>query len=219
MKMVWNQRKKWLAVIAVLVLIVLFWQYEKGESAAKQAKAEKEAALLTSSKEEKKTSASGGNVAQAAPKSIVVDIKGEVKHPGVYTLAAGLRVNDAIQYAGGLTNKADEDQINLAQKLADEMVINVPARGEKGTAAAESGIPSADGGQGMDGGGAESMVNVNTADAEELQKLPGIGPAKAAAIINYRKQHGLFKKVDDLTNVTGIGEKSLERMKPQAKVN
>ncbi|WKB36887.1 helix-hairpin-helix domain-containing protein [Terrilactibacillus sp. S3-3] len=198
MKKIWNQRKKWLIMIAVLALIFFFWQYEKKESAMKQAKAEKEAQLLAAPKEEKKKAASGQNGAQSVQNDIVVDIKGEVKHPGVYTLTTGLRVNDAIHRAGGFTSKADEEQINLAQKLTDEMVIAVPAQGDKGPQAGENESVQVSG-EGMEGaGGAESQVNVNTADAEELQKLPGIGPAKAAAIISYRQQHGLFKKVDDL---------------------
>lgn len=135
--------------------------------------------------------------------SIIVDVKGEVKKPGVYEVSPSSRVNDVIQLAGGFTKEADENQINLAQKVEDEMVIIIPKIGDE-KATISSTVSSA----GVD----ESKVNINQATKEELETLPGIGPAKAQAILDFREENGHFKEVEDLLQVNGIGEKTLENL-------
>ncbi|RYL91612.1 competence protein ComEA [Sporolactobacillus sp. THM7-4] len=162
----------------------------------------------------------GQSSALKPQKEIIVDIKGAVKMPGIYRMKPDDRVSDAINDAGGLTVKADENKINLAQKVSDEMVIYVP---EKGTDKVPEIVQASGGGAVTPSrpgtSGQDQVVNINTADEQELQNLPGIGPAKAKAIFHYREEHGPFKTVDELTNVTGIGEKSLEKIKPSATVN
>jgi competence protein ComEA len=116
--------------------------------------------------------------------------------------------------AGGLLERADYKRINQAQLLKDEMVIYVPKKGEKvkdlpGTAGAATTAGTTSTGSGVE------KIAINSADESELQKLPGIGPAKAKAIISYREEHGPFQKVEDLLEVSGIGEKSLEKIKEQ----
>ncbi|MBW7641834.1 helix-hairpin-helix domain-containing protein [Geobacillus thermoleovorans] len=143
-----------------------------------------------------------------ASKTAVVDVKGAVANPGVYEVAADARVRDVIALAGGLTDEADETKINLAAKVRDEMMIYVPAKDEAAPASDAVGKSPSDGAR--DG----PQVAVNTATEEELMQLPGIGPAKAKAIIAYREEHGPFQRVEDLLNVTGIGEKTLEKLKP-----
>ncbi|EQB96057.1 hypothetical protein GA8_08575 [Geobacillus sp. A8] len=138
----------------------------------------------------------------------MVDVKGAVAKPGVYEVAADARVRDVIALAGGLTDEADETKINLAAKVRDEMMIYVPAKDEAAPASDAVGKSPSDGAR--DG----PQVAVNTATEEELMQLPGIGPAKAKAIIAYREEHGPFQRVEDLLNVTGIGEKTLEKLKP-----
>lgn len=142
---------------------------------------------------------------------IVIDIKGAVEKPGVYTMTEGERVIDAIKRAGGLLPDAEENVINLAGLLKDEMVIYVPKKGEEISQPAFQAI----GTSGEDDG----KVRINSATSEELQKLQGIGPSKASAIIAYREENGPFKTVDDLLNVSGIGEKTLENIKDQIVVN
>ncbi|MGG3893691.1 helix-hairpin-helix domain-containing protein [Geobacillus stearothermophilus] len=143
-----------------------------------------------------------------ASKTAVVDVKGAVANPGVYEVAADARIRDAIALAGGLTDEADETKVNLAAKVHDEMMIYVPKKGEDAPASnAVSKSPS-------DGDRNGMQVAINTATEEELMQLPGIGPAKANAIIAYREEHGPFRRVEDLLNVTGIGEKTLEKLKP-----
>ena len=143
-----------------------------------------------------------------APKTAVVDVKGAVAKPGVYEVAAYARIRDVIVLAGGLTDEADETKVNLAAKVHDEMMIYVPAKGEAAPASETTGAAP------KDEAGSGPQVAINTAAEEELMQLPGIGPAKAKAIIAYREEHGPFRRVEDLLNVTGIGEKTLEKLKP-----
>lgn len=141
--------------------------------------------------------------------SIVVDIKGEVKKPGVYNMNNGSRVIDVVEQAGGFTKDADERAINLAQKLTDEMVIYVPKFGEEEFAFMGSESTHIANLHDEE----EKKVRINDATSEQLQTLQGIGPAKAEAIIQYREEHGPFQQLEDLLNVSGIGEKTLEQIK------
>lgn len=134
----------------------------------------------------------------------IVDVKGQVKFPGVYEVEEHLRVHDVIQLAGGFLEMANETAINLAQKISDEMVIYVPHLDEEiNNTSTDAWSPSQD----------EKKVSLNQATVGELETLPGIGPSKAAAIINYREEFGKFKSIDELTNVSGIGEKTLEKLR------
>lgn len=139
---------------------------------------------------------------------IVVDVKGAVVAPGVYEMNGGERMIDAIHLAGGLTADADETKVNLAALLEDEMVVYIPKLGEEMEEPMFTAV-SARSGQSKDDG----KVAINQASSAELETLPGIGPARAAAIISYREQHGPFKTVEDLLNISGIGPKSLEKLK------
>lgn len=131
---------------------------------------------------------------------IFVDVKGAVGKEGVYEIESGKRVKDVIELAGGFAESADTNQINLALLLEDEMVVYVPVLGESTIIQVNNGTE-------------QGKVLINSATLEELQTLPGIGPAKAAAIIAYREENGPFQKVEDLLLVSGIGEKSLEKIK------
>jgi competence protein ComEA len=134
---------------------------------------------------------------------IKVDIKGEVVYPGVYKMEEGQRVEQVIKEAGGLTEEADIAGVNLAQRAFDEMVINVPAVSTS-EVTGESGEPSQED---------NARLNMNMAEQAEWETLPGIGPAKAEAIVSYREETGPFQQVDDLINVPGIGEKTLETLR------
>ena len=133
---------------------------------------------------------------------IFVDIKGAVKNPGVYQMKAGDRVKDALEAAGGLTDEADSQKVNLAKRLEDQMVIVVPKVGEE----AEE-IPA---GATSKEEAKEGKVNINTATVEELKTLNGVGEKKAEAIIEYRKKNGSFQTKEDLMKVRGIGKKLFE---------
>ncbi|PAE38468.1 helix-hairpin-helix domain-containing protein [Bacillus sp. 7884-1] len=145
------------------------------------------------------------------PEMIMVDVKGQVTMPGVYSTSQGERVIDVIHRAGGLTENADESQVNFAEHVQDAMVIYIPAKGEAviNVPAGTTVNPSNTGG----GIGKEAKVNVNKADETQLQNLPGIGPSKAAAITEYRETSGPFKSIEDLKNISGIGDKTFEKLK------
>lgn len=136
----------------------------------------------------------------------IVDVKGQVKMPGVYEVEIASRVNDVIDTAGGFTKEADKTQVNLAQKVQDEMVIMIPKEGETVVQLV---------GEGMDG---SDKVKINQASQEEIETLSGIGPSKALTIIKYREEHGLFKTEEDLLEISGIGEKTLENIKDDIQV-
>jgi len=141
----------------------------------------------------------------------VVDVSGCVVSPMVVELKTGSRINDAIEAAGGLTKDADISAINRAAKVKDGDKIFVP---EKGSGASASVSNVSDGKSSGGGGGiANGKVNINTADSAELQTLTGVGPAIAGRIIAYREQNGNFSKPEDIKNVSGIGDKTYEKMK------
>ncbi len=137
---------------------------------------------------------------------LVVHVAGEVVSPGVYTLLPTAdRVADAVEAAGGFTDRADVDTVNLAAQLSDGQQIRVLAVGES----------PADPG---DGAGTGSPININTASLAALQTLAGIGPIKAQAIIDYRESNGPFQRIEDILKVKGIGEKTFEAIRDQIAV-
>ena len=145
----------------------------------------------------------------AEPKEIKVDVKGAVQVPGLYVALEGERVFDLVEKAGGFTEEADQNHVNLAQIVEDQMVIYVPVIGEEENVLLQAGI----GNVGTGNVQKEQKINLNTASEVELQTLTGIGPSKAAAIIQYRTENGPFKSIEDLKNISGIGEKTFEKLK------
>lgn len=143
---------------------------------------------------------------------IKVDIKGAVSHEGVYIAAEGDRIEDIVKKAGGLTDDANPESINLAQRVEDQMVIYVMKKGEEPKVEI-SGQPGA--AQKETEGG---KININSASETELQEITGIGPSKASAIVQYREEQGPFSAIEDLMNISGIGEKTFEKMKDQVTI-
>lgn len=140
-----------------------------------------------------------------------VHVVGQVRTPGLVELDHGARIADAIERAGGPTDTADLHRLNLATVVADGMRIEVPAVGDP-VGAAPLVIPPV-GGDGGTGGG---PVDVNSATAEQLEELRGIGPALAAAIVEYRDEHGPFASLEQLTEVPGIGPAKLDALRDDA---
>lgn len=135
---------------------------------------------------------------QNAP--VYIYICGEVKNPGVYTFAQEPHLVDVVKKAGGFTKKADTVSINLASTVTDGTQLIIAKKGKKTSAKEEQSS------HGMSSGKEEDKVNINTASADELMKLSGIGESKAAQIISYREKNGAFKKIEDIMNITGIKE-------------
>ncbi len=145
---------------------------------------------------------------EAVIQQIFVDIKGAVMYPGVYELQQDQRIKDAVELAGGYTEQADTQRMNHAQKVQDEMVIYIPTKGEQLEDGATTllTIPT-------ESAPKEQKININQADIAILATLPGIGPSKAQSILTYREEHGHFQAIEDLKNVSGIGDKTFEKLK------
>jgi competence protein ComEA len=149
------------------------------------------------------------------PAVVVVQAAGAVNGPGLYRLPDGSRVDDLVRAAGGLAADADADRVNLAALVQDGTRVYIPRRGEVQppepvVGAAPSMPPSGSGGQSPSG----APVSLNTATAAQFETLPGIGPALAQAIIDYRSAHGQFTSIDQLLEVRGIGDAKLETLRP-----
>lgn len=155
---------------------------------------------------------------QVASGKIFVDIKGAVKNEGVYELSSGSRVTDLVKKAGGFTDDADKKSVNLAEKLVDEAVVYVAKIGEEVTLASTPSQAKDKQASGTQGDGS-AQINLNTATTEELQTISGIGAKRAQDIIDYRDANGGFSSVDDLKKVSGIGEKTLEKLKSEVTVD
>lgn len=139
---------------------------------------------------------------------IFVDVKGAVKHPGVFETTKDKRVKDLIEEAGGLLDDADTSTLNLSQKVKDQMVIYVLKHGEKPKQISDGGTSSS----------SDDVININTANLEQLMKISGVGKTKAEAIISYREKNGDFKKKEDITKVRGIGKATFEKIKDKIEV-
>jgi competence protein ComEA len=146
--------------------------------------------------------------------ALIVHVAGAVATPGVYELAAGARVIDGLRAAGGATGEADLSTVNLARPLADGERVYIPRRGETPPQAAAGGSDSSGG----SGGSSDGKVNLNSATADQLEGLPGIGEVLAKRIVDYRTQHGPYRSVRDLLKVEGIGEKKFESIKDHVTV-
>ena len=152
----------------------------------------------------------GSGTGSGSDAALVVHVAGAVRRPGVVDLAAGARVADALQSAGGLAEGADGDRLNLAAPLRDGARVFVPLVGQPVPAELAPQAPG--GGQGggrTDGDPPADPVDLNLADGPELESLPGIGPATAGAILEHREREGPFGSVEDLLDVRGIGEAKL----------
>lgn len=195
------------AACAVLVVVV-GWRVLARDGAAASSSSAPLAAASSGAP------SSGVSVSPAASSSrrAVVHVVGAVREPGVYRVASGTRVEDAIERAGGATGRADLSAINLAAKVADGQQVVVPRRGAAAVATAA--------GAGATGATAASSgpISLNTATAEQLDTLDGVGPSTAQKILDYRTAHGGFASIDDLAQIPGIGPKRLESLRKQVTV-
>ena len=214
------RKKRKMIEITVMVLITVtafFFYNEYGEkgfrSPADQTAAQEEdvSAAQEADQETDKSDAGDEETGQEKAARIYVEVAGAVKKPGVYEAAPTDRVFQMLEQAGGATSKADLKDINQAQAVYDGEKIYIPEKGEsvaQGStspgAAVQTGTASASGG---------SRINLNHATAEELQQIPGIGAVKAQKILEYRQTSGGFRTIEDLMKVSGIGEKTFNKLK------
>ena len=170
-------------------VILLFFLPQRGEPIQLVTATPKSAALTT-----------------PTPSTVQVHVTGAVKNPGVYVLLENARNMDAITAAGGATSEADLERINLSEFINDGQRVYVPYKGEPISTSERSSTISLS-------PTVPTLVNINTADADALMSLPGIGEVKAAAIIAYRETYGPFTSIEALLNVKGIGQSTLEGLR------
>ena len=188
-----QRRRLFLAAVGSLVLILFLGRFVLG------------AGTTTPAAPLPPPPAVGTGVTGLPSSRVVVDVVGAVRRPGLYRLAQGSRIADAVARAGGATGKADLAQVNLAAPLADGEQVVVPRRG---------GVPGAASSGGAAAPGAPAApVQLSTATLEQLDTLPGVGPVTAQKILDYREKHGAFSSVDALDAVPGIGPKRLEQLR------
>lgn len=188
-------------VILAIAAAVLFYAAKEKSDTIDLSSAEKQ-----SSSEEK--------TAAETQSEVYIDIDGAVKEPGVYKVKSGSRIFEVIEKAGGLTAKADTLTINQADRVKDGQKITIPRKGEAGDTASSQDPGSAAEGTGTSSASSGGLININTADSNELQQITGVGPATAEKIIQYRSENGAFRSKEDLKNVSGIGEKTYQKMEP-----
>jgi competence protein ComEA len=187
--------------LAALVVVVLGVRYMQGQ-------AHGSGVPVASIPAQASAAGSGSVHLEPRPATIaLVHVAGAVRAPGVYRLRDGERVQDAVRRAGGPRAGADLNAINLAAKVADGQQVVVPRRGAAGVA------PVSGGATGEAGGPPQAPVSLNTATAEQLDTLDGVGPATASKILEYRRQHGGFRSIDDLGEIPGIGPKRLAALR------
>jgi competence protein ComEA len=187
-----QRRRLLLAVAGSLALILLLGRFVLG------------AGTTTTAAPLPLPPAAGAGVTGLPSSRVVVDVVGAVRRPGLYRLAQGSRIADALTRAGGATTRADLAQVNLAAPLADGEQVVVPRRGA-GIVPTGAGLGSA--------AGPAAPVQLSTATLEQLDSLPGVGPVTAQKILDYRQEHGAFQSVDELDAVPGIGPKRLEQLR------
>jgi len=193
-----GQRRLIAAGLLAVVLLVVVWRHAAhGAGGGTPATLQVAPLAGTSGSGGGPQSPSGSGAAGAG--QVVVDVVGAVRHPGVYRLAHGDRVEDAVARAGGLTRRADPAAVNLAAPVADGEQIVVAARGPGGAGAVAA----------AGGGAPGAPVSLSSATAEQLDALPGVGPVTAQKIVEYRQQHGAFTSVDELDAIPGIGPSRL----------
>lgn len=221
-----KMKEKIIGTLSILILSIIFlvagymMNRNKEEAYEEVFINEEESLKKLNSSEDGKNNNSENNDSESQGNKdgdkIVVDIKGEVKNPREYELKEGSRVRDLIDMAGGLTEEADKERIYFSKVLEDEQCIKIYKIGEDAEelemevqGQQENGLKTVD---------SKGKININKATVEELMTVPGIGKVKAQSIIDYRNENGKFKSVDELTNITGIGAKTLEKLRDKVDI-
>jgi competence protein ComEA len=196
-------------VLSAVVMVVLAVRFMHGQARQEADGAPSAAAVARAP--------AAVQVERGSAETALVHVAGAVRHPGVYRLRGGERIKDAVRRAGGAGRRADLNAINLAAKVADGQQVVVPRRG---AAAGSSAAASASTGEGVAGasGTPQTPVSLNSATAEQLETLDGVGPATAQKILDWRQQHGGFRSIDDLSEVPGIGPKRLAALRPKVQL-
>ena len=201
------KQRKIVIIMIILVIILVGWKIYDSSKFETEDKSQ----IIDSNTQESKT--------EDEEELVIVHVTGEVKKPGVVRVKEGSRVEDIVKAAGGLTENADISNINLAYVVEDGTKIRIPSTDDEKqeeyiTQSIGEGIIM----QEESNNSRSSIVNINTANETELEELPGIGASIAGRIIEYRNKNGKFKSIEDIKNVTGIGDSKFEKIKESIRV-
>ena len=204
------KQRKIIIIIAILVIILIGWKYYDSKN---YEEVNSQEILNSNTKKENINSNEEEDM-------MAVHITGEVKKSGVVKIKEGSRIEDIIEAAGGLTENADITNVNLAFVVEDGMKIRIPSINEEKT---DEDYITEDSGKGVimtdeNTSTSSSVININTASESELEQLPGIGPSISSRIIEYRNKNGKFKSIEDIKNVTGVGDSKFEKIKDLIKI-
>ena len=204
------KQRKIIIIIVILVIILLGWKYYDSKN---YEEVNSQEILNSNTKKENKSSDEEEDM-------MAVHITGEVKKSGVVKIKEGSRIEDIIEASGGLTENADITNVNLAFVVEDGMKIRIPSVNEEKT---DEDYITEDSGKGVIisddiNSISNSIININTASESELEQLPGIGPSISSRIVEYRNKNGKFKSIEDIKNVTGVGDSKFEKIKDLIKV-
>ena len=223
----WKKAATWLAAFFLVGAICFEVGYRLGASSVLGSKDPQAGSQPMAETSTNTASASAGSTADLESELVSVYVTGAVQHPGVYTAKATQRINDVVSLAGPKSD-ADLTKLNLASHVADEMMIYVPKMGEQQSTNTSQGVqpstPQPSGGVVIGSGGnlagsTSSLIDINMADEKLLDSLPGIGPTLAARIVEYRQTKGPFKTIEEIKNVSGIGEKKFADIKDMITVH
>ncbi len=220
--------RKQIIIGVILLLIVSLGGFFTYKELSKKKDKEDDKAIAKFIKKEDKDNSKGKDKSKEEKIMYKVDIKGQINNPGIYSLEAGSRVIDVINMAGGLTENANTTVINLSKKIIDEMVIiiysNYEVENFEATKEIEKQVQEKCLGDTIKNDACiedntdtssdiSTLISINTATKEDLTKLPGIGEAKALDIIKYREENGDFKDIEEIKNVSGIGDSLFAKIK------
>lgn len=200
-------KENWI-IFCIIVIVLLFSGWEIGKNLVRSSKYEEDTPHTFVYRESQSDDQTHFLSDPPTEEDYFVDIKGAVHYPNVYQIIGNERVIDIIEIAGGFTEDAAINQINLAEKVYDEMVIYIPTEDELGADWDYSSHSSTESGK----------IRINSATQSEIESLPGIGSVKAAAIIQFREENGPFSSIDDLQQISGIGSKTVENMKEYVQI-
>lgn len=208
-----KNREKYLGSLVILILSIIFLII--GYNISKPNSQENNSEAMFVENEVKKESSFK---MQCSDGNIIVDIKGAVKKPGVYTLNKNSRIKDLIEKAGGLSKEADVNRIHMSKKLKDEDYIYVCKIGEEDKKIINSTTNNVENHNNTTSESNNEKVNLNTATLEQLKTIPGIGEVTAKKIIEFREKNGKFSSVEDLMKIDRIGEKTFNKLRDKVDI-
>ena len=193
-----NKKYVFSILIVISLILIVVWYFFRQQLSTNDTQ---DIRLLENRKEQEQST----ETLEESSKLFYVDVKGAVNKPGIYQIKESMRVWDVVQLAGGVKESAETKTVNFAAKVSDQMVIYIPIKGEESIDSTQE--------TAKDSKQLSDKINLNLASEAELQTLTGIGQKKAQEIVKYREENGGFKEIEEIKKISGIGEKTFEKLK------